>query len=248
MNNAYDWRNSEFALTCTLTTAHGSIFLGFGKKNLTAAEMKSFNPDLQWAHVKQIHSATMVEIKGAGEVVNDAKFEADALFTMQPSLGLYIKTADCLPVLVHWPTGIAAIHAGWRGVATDIIPKAIAAIAAKGVDSKTMQFVIGPHIQRKSFEVGVDVAESLNDAARRADAKVETRDFVFEHPFDPAKRLVDIDFIARQQIMSAAGVTDSHIHAIGVDTQTEPEWASYRRDGANAGRNLSFIARLQTTA
>jgi len=55
------------------------------------------------------------------------KPEGDAFITQKKGLGLAVKVADCQGILLFDPrtSTIAAIHAGWKGVAKEIIPKTI---------------------------------------------------------------------------------------------------------------------------
>lgn len=82
---------------------------------------------LQCKHLiqlKQIHSDIVVKI--TTENIND-QHTGDAMITNTPGLALMIKTADCQALLVEDPVQktVGAIHAGWRGLIQDIIPKTI---------------------------------------------------------------------------------------------------------------------------
>ena len=81
--------------------------------------------------------------------------DADASFTIQNKVVCSIRTADCMPLLATDEEGsfVAAIHAGWRGLASGIIENTLKKINAKG------KFIvwIGPHISHEFFEVGADV-------------------------------------------------------------------------------------------
>jgi polyphenol oxidase len=81
--------------------------------------------------------------------------DADASYTSQNKVVCSIKTADCMPLLVTDEAGsfVAAIHAGWRGLASGIIENTLKKINAKG------KFIvwIGPHISHEFFEVGAEV-------------------------------------------------------------------------------------------
>ena len=81
--------------------------------------------------------------------------DADASYTTQNKVICSIRTADCMPLLVTDEEGsfVAAIHAGWRGLASSIIENTLKKIKAKG------KFIvwIGPHISQEFFEVGADV-------------------------------------------------------------------------------------------
>jgi YfiH family protein len=81
--------------------------------------------------------------------------DADASYTTQNKVICSIRTADCMPLLVTDEEGsfVAAIHAGWRGLASGIIENTLKKINAKG------KFIvwIGPHISQEFFEVGAEV-------------------------------------------------------------------------------------------
>ena len=52
---------------------------------------------------------------------------ADAAYSSQPGSVCAVLTADCLPILICSSDGkeIAAIHAGWRGLADGVLQKAL---------------------------------------------------------------------------------------------------------------------------
>src|SRR5690606_28539584 len=90
---------------------------------------------------------------------------ADGSFTQQPGLACAVMTADCLPILlcdVHG-TQVAAVHAGWRGLAKGIVARALQQFAAPG--SELMAY-LGPAISQPYFEVGIEVLEAFFKAAR----------------------------------------------------------------------------------
>ena len=71
-------------------------------------------------------------------------------------------TADCVPVLVAGPEGLAAIHAGWRGIVGGIIPATLARM--KGEPAEWTAWV-GPAIGACCYEVGDDVARQVVGAS-----------------------------------------------------------------------------------
>ena len=81
--------------------------------------------------------------------------DADASYTTHNKVVCSIRTADCMPLLITDEEGsfVAAIHAGWRGLASSIIENTLKKINSKG------KFIvwIGPHISQEFFEVGAEV-------------------------------------------------------------------------------------------
>ena len=176
--------------------------------------------------VKQVHSAHVVVV----EDEPTESIEGDALVS-RGRFGVAVQTADCIPVLVgDRSTGaVAAIHAGWRGVVSGVIPNAIETLAT---DRKNLVAAIGPCIGPCCFEVGADVAEQI---ALASDASVVARRV-------GEKAFVDLRLAARMQL-ARIGITSDRIEDVAECTYCKKDlFYSYRRDGANAGRLISAIA------
>lgn len=100
--------------------------------------------------LQQIHSTECVVIE------EDANRIADASVTRRANTVLAIMTADCLPILLTNKQGneVAAIHAGWRGLANGVIDSTL-----KKMHSKPHELIawIGPAICERCFETGDEV-------------------------------------------------------------------------------------------
>src|SRR5690606_4256568 len=77
----------------------------------------------QKAFLRQIHSDAVIVPDSAGGDCG----EGDALVTNRPGQLLLVRTADCVPVLLVDPAvkAVAAIHAGWRGVVPEVVPRSV---------------------------------------------------------------------------------------------------------------------------
>lgn len=153
--------------------------------------------------------------------------QADAIWTDKAEQVLTILTADCLPILLCDAKGqwVAAIHAGWRGLAAGIIPRCLKHLPLMNTEVLAW---LGPGISAEAYEVDADVRTAF--VAQNAE---------FESAFyDNGERWqADLYAIARHQL-STAGVQVS-----GGDycTFSDPElFYSYRRDG-QTGRMASVI-------
>jgi YfiH family protein len=122
---------------------------------------KNHFPDFNVVLPKQNHTANILfypdDFSGNGDIFFDGIIAPTSL-----DIALGVKTADCLPVAFsnsHLKLkGI--IHAGWRGLARNIIQEATDKMRQLGEKSiSSTYFVIGPHICGKCYEVGSDVAE-----------------------------------------------------------------------------------------
>jgi len=85
---------------------------------------------------------------------------ADACYTRQLNRVCVIMTADCLPILLCNKQGqwVAAVHAGWRGLAAGILQKTLSQYA--GNTAELMAWV-GPAIGKNHFEVGAEVRQQF---------------------------------------------------------------------------------------
>lgn len=172
----------------------------------------------------QVHGCDLADAGAAGDCI------ADAAIATAPGAVCAVLTADCLPVLLCDRRGerVAAVHAGWRGLADGIIEAAIAALA---LPPRRLLAWLGPAIGPDAFEVGDEVRErltvGLGDPAASA--------------FRPSSRgrwLADLPRLARQRL-AAAGV--EHVSG-GTDcTYSDAgRFFSYRRDGTT-GRMATLI-------
>ncbi|MCZ7532958.1 MAG: polyphenol oxidase family protein [Acidimicrobiia bacterium] len=136
--------------------AFGTIADGDGRTDLNAREAIAAELGISsdWALMNQVHGSRVVSVSTPGSVG-----EADGLATTVPMLALVAGTADCVPVGLVGDHSVAVVHAGWRGVASEIIVNAIDAIV--GFRDHPHTAVIGPHIGPCCYEVGDDVVEAI---------------------------------------------------------------------------------------
>lgn len=87
---------------------------------------------------------------------------ADAVYSQQPYIICAVQTADCLPLLVCSRTRqcVAAIHAGWKGLAAGIIENTIKALNCSAED---LLIWLGPAIGPKAFLVQKEVVKAFVD-------------------------------------------------------------------------------------
>lgn len=154
---------------------------------------------------------------------------ADASFTAAPGIVCAVMTADCLPVLLcdRDGTKVAAIHAGWRGLAGGIIEAALHELGGGDLIAW-----LGPAIGTDAFEVGDEVRSIFSTrlgAASHAAFKAHTT---------RNKWHADIYRLARLALQEA-GV--NAVYGGERCTYSEPEhFFSYRRDG-QTGRMATLI-------
>ena len=90
---------------------------------------------------------------------------ADAIVTDQKNIALSIVTADCAPVLFADASAhvIGAAHAGWKGAHTGILENTIIKMCELGARKENIVCAIGPCIAQKSYEVGPEFFEQIDN-------------------------------------------------------------------------------------
>ena len=198
-------------------------FAGKGPRLDRAASIRTLVPaGVEPAWIEQIHSATV------REALPGCSGPGDALITHLPALALAVATADCVPILLAGRDRVAAVHAGWRGIAQRIVPAALARLALPGDEITAW---IGPAIGPCCYEVGEEVAEQV--CASSVDAVA--------HRGPSGRPHLDLAAAVRAQLR-AGGVTEVHQLACCTRCDATHLW-SYRREGKAAGRNLALIWR-----
>jgi YfiH family protein len=182
--------------------------------------------------VTQVHGARVVNA-GAMEDSPSARAEADALFLAPggPShaRAVGIRVADCVPILVASKDRgeVAAIHAGWRGVAARVIEAALAELKGKDLVA-----AVGPCIGPCCFEVGAEGVPQILASAGGEPAIVARR--------EGEKAYLDLRRAVRRQL-ERGGVAD--VEDVPGCTRCDGErFFSFRRDGQRSGRHLAAIA------
>lgn len=171
----------------------------------------------------QIHSDIIVFTRdlARGEIPR-----ADAIISTNPDDVLCVRTADCVPVLA-WAEdayAVAAIHAGWRGLASGIVEKAV--LAMRDLGARDIRAAVGPAIGPCCYEVKPDVVEAL-----AVEPVVKGRGALF----------VNLWEAARSQLVSA-GLEAGSIEMKPFCTSCHPgRFNSFRRQGELAGRNIAVI-------
>lgn len=182
----------------------------------------------QW--LEQIHGIKVASARDDGLVRT-----ADACFTTEAGLACAVMTADCLPILLCDSAGtqVAAVHAGWRGLAKGIVARAVQQFATP----HSLIAYLGPAISQPHFEVGVEVLEAFFKAARNP-RHTEQVAAAFQPGQRPLHFFGDIYALARAEL-EALGVTA--IYGGNYCTYAEPErFYSFRRDKVT-GRMASLI-------
>lgn len=94
--------------------------------------------------------------------------EADALGTDRRGLGLLVRVADCVPVVLAAPGEdlVAVVHAGRAGLVGRIVPRAVEALRARGASA--LAAWIGPHVCGRCYELPADLADAVATAVPAA--------------------------------------------------------------------------------
>lgn len=183
---------------------------------------------------RQVHGRRVVELGSE----NPAELgEADALIAKHPGVRIGIVTADCVPILVAQGARVAAIHAGWRGLALGVVEATLAALDAVASDEERRRrvAVVGPHICPKHYEIDTPVRTALEERHARVLERVLV-------PTRPGHWQLDLGMVA-QEALVRAGCAAERVHRLSncCTFADSKRFASRRRDGAGTGRLVHWI-------
>lgn len=197
------------------------LFVGKGQQTERSGAFRDLVPDprLRLSWPRQIHSKIVLEATNEGLCG-----EADAIRTDRPGVALSVVTADCVPLVIAGTKHLATVHAGWRGLAGQLIQATLDDIAE---DPAQLRAWIGPAIGACCYEVGPEVASQVVAASG---PEVEISGNSRPH--------LDLGAAAALQLARGGVQRLSTVRACTQCLQ-DSLW-SYRRDGAAAGRNWTF--------
>jgi YfiH family protein len=235
------------------------------------AEHLNASPGNVW-RVRQVHGAAICTAAATPRVNDEDEWPmADALVTDRSDLVLTVRTADCVPLLLADPVRdvAAAVHAGWRGLASRVIAATVAhlqsrygvrvtdVIAAVGPSIGPERYMVREDVPRAFLQAGHDgafcsrwfrpVAKDDGEATLDADPSADrtsvsvTADSASREQFPAGEYLFDMWQASRDALMTA-GVTQANIHIAGLCTATHVNrFHSYRVEGVRAGRMINAL-------
>ena len=101
--------------------------------------------------IRQVHGADVLDAPAPG-----VDCEGDGLFSSSSDVALAVLVADCVPVLLvdETSTYFAVVHAGWRGLHTGVLARAV----ARFDEPSSLHAFLGPAISGEHYQVGPEVA------------------------------------------------------------------------------------------
>jgi polyphenol oxidase len=162
------------------------------------------------SHGNAVAVAT-AEHRGRGSLSeSDALDATDAVVTTDPSVGLVVMVADCVPIVMVDPNArvLACVHAGWRGTVAGVTGEAVAAMVGQGAHPSRLVVGIGPSVAPGRYQVGADVHSAVTDAFGSRAASLVPPDGTGRWTFDAAT--------ANRMALADAGVHPANIHDTGI--------------------------------
>jgi polyphenol oxidase len=161
--------------------------------------------------------------------------KADATLTDRPEVTLFMRFADCVPVLFYDPRRrvVGLAHAGWMGTVDGMVTEMVAAMQAEySCDPVDIQAAIGPSIAAHHYPVGAEVVARVEAAfGEEASGLLERANGGAYFDLWAANRL----------LLERAGVRQIEVAGICTACHLE-DWYSHRGEHGQTGRFGALIA------
>ena len=173
--------------------------------------------------------------------LDEAHQKADAIFTNNPEITLFMRFADCVPILIYDPEKqvVGIVHAGWQGTVNNIVGHAIKTISVRyGIDPAALHAGIGPSIGPDHYIVGCDVIKQVkknfgdNDSQKLLTIIGSNTHFDLWRANQLFLERAGVKFIERADICTACNLQD---------------WYSHRAEKGLTGRFGALIALRDST-
>jgi YfiH family protein len=184
--------------------------------------------------VWQVHSADVIYADEPRPL--DTQYQkADIILTDNPQVTLFMRFADCTPILLYDPNqnAIGIVHSGWLGTVRGAVRTAVQAMQERYASNPAdIQAAIGPAIGPDHYEVGEDVITQVKDAFG-----VGAESLLEEHGESIHFNLWE----ANRILLENSGV--NQIETAGICTACHPDdWFSHRGEKGKTGRFGALIA------
>lgn len=183
---------------------------------------------VRFARLSQVHGDEVVSVDEPGPPAEAPVPDADALVTTTPGVGLMVRAADCVPLVLADPRAgvVGAAHAGRPGMVLDVTTRAVEAMEAHGASRADMRAWVGPHVCGACYEVPAVMRDEVSATVPEAWAQTSW-----------GTPSVDIGLGVRAQL-GRAGV---EVVDVGGCTLEQERLHSYRRDGTGSGRLAGLV-------
>ncbi len=218
---------------CRISTGTNSCCCHLEQSKHTAETLENTTPFIRHARMCPYHHLIMLHQQHSAEGVcitaNDDvttytpyQYTGDYIVSTKPYVACAIATADCAPIIIHTPAAqiIAAVHAGWRGIASNIIYNALYAMQnICDIAPNDLYAYIGPCARLCCYTVNWDIITHIQ-------YRIPGTTWYRQHNEKP---YMDMYYAAAMQLHTC-GIPLHHIHGPGICTICNPACASYRRN------------------
>jgi YfiH family protein len=199
-----------------------SIDLSTAAVDHTLAEVASAAEVEFVATMHQVHGSDVVWVDVAG-----TQPKADVLLTDVAGLGLLVRVADCVPVVLAVPDErlVGVVHCGRQGLVAGVVTAAIESLRSRG--ATRIEAWVGPRVCGRCYELPAAMAEAVADAVPEAKSTTSWG--------TPA---ADIG----AGVVAQLTARDVVVHDVGADlcTVEDERFFSFRREGEASGRFAAF--------
>ncbi len=206
-----------------------SIDLSTAAVDHTLAEVAGAAEVETVATMHQVHGSDVVWVDVAG-----TQPKADVLLTDVVGLGLLVRVADCVPVVLAVPDEqfVGVVHCGRQGLMAGVVPAAIESLRERG--ATRIEAFVGPRVCGRCYELPADMAEAV--AAAVPEAKSTT---------SWGTPAADIG----AGVVAQLSARDVIVHDVGADlcTVEDERFFSFRREGEASGRFAAFAVLRERT-
>ena len=177
--------------------------------------------------LEQVHSNRVVSLPSADTT-------ADAAYSSSKSHFCAVMTADCVPILLCDESGqeVAAVHAGWKGLETNIIKNAVGQFSC---DANNIIAWIGPAISGACYEVDANLA-----------SKFRHIEGAIANSSNKGKYLLDLPLVAQIQLQKTGveNITQSNLCTYSDERRFYSHRRATHQNKRTTGRMVSVIGLL----
>lgn len=181
---------------------------------------------VRFARLNQVHGDDVLVVDAPGPGPLEDLPSGDALVTATRGVGLMVRAADCVPILLADTRAgvVGAIHSGREGTALNIAARTVARMRDLGADQ--VRAWVGPRVCGRCYEVPDQM---------RAEVAADVPATYAETAWGTPALDLGAGVVAQ---LAAAG---AEVIDVGGCTREEPQLHSHRRDGSAAGRLAGVV-------